>query len=91
MRKQHEFDKSHMVKLIFGDSHDNHGRLNCPKCGFRCVHFNGDFKTVPGKDNYESGTGYRGNAWVIRGYCENGCEFEICFCAHKGDIYVFAR
>jgi hypothetical protein len=63
-------------------------QMRCPVCQFEYVHF-GDADNLRGNDNYETGTGLRGDVIRIPMYCESEHYWNLEFGFHKG--YTFVR
>lgn len=64
--------------------------LLCPACGNNYNHI-GSTYTLDGNDNYESATGYRGDALITNMRCENGHNWELVIAFHKGHSEIFVR
>ena len=65
-------------------------RLLCPCCDNIYVHLEAA-KIVSGYADYAVHNKTKGGAVVIKGYCENGCTFNIFLGQHEGNTFVFAQ
>ena len=64
--------------------------LMCPVCGFDYNHL-GEPTKQPGNDNYKADWKGRGDLIVIPISAECGCEWEMCFGFHKGQVAASTR
>lgn len=64
--------------------------LVCPVCGYEYQHI-GDFHVIHGENAYKAGWGGRGSLYVLSVFGECGCQWELCFGEHKGNIECFTR
>lgn len=62
----------------------------CPVCGFDYTTLDAPH-VVLGHDRGSGGWAGRGDLIVIKGSCESGHEFEVCFGFHKGQTFTFCR
>ena len=70
------------------DHNDDDGKLLCPVCAFEYVHFDSPVY-LAGRDAYDSGTGYRGDAIRIPCWCENDHRWNLFIAFHKGQSFIW--
>ncbi|UKP01607.1 hypothetical protein [Nostoc sp. UHCC 0870] len=83
-------DSSYIYSDISLSEGGHFDRVHCPVCGSEYNRVGGT-GFLDGKDNYETRTGYRGDAVITNMYCEDGHSWQLVIAFHKGISDIFAR
>lgn len=78
------------MKLIPKESaFEKDTKIQCPVCENDFVHvYRADLRD--GNDKYEAIKEVRGDAVIVKMYCENGHKFRVIIGEHKGNCYIFS-